>query len=231
MNHDIHDQATGYVLGELSDGDSAAFRAHLESCPDCRVSVESMRQVAIDLALEQAVDPPDHLRAKVLAAVARTPQEVVLSRQVTPIRSRRPRWIPAGIAAAVVVLALLGWSMLGTGRLINSVLNDPGSVTIEAAPGAGQFDAARVVFSEDRGAAVLVVEGLEELPADRVYELWLVEGDEVLPAGLFNTAEGSARVLIDGEVRPGMVVAVTEEAAGGVELPTGAILLSAPIDA
>jgi anti-sigma-K factor RskA len=231
MNDDIHDLVTGYVLDELSDGESAAFKAHLESCPDCRGEVVSLRQVAIELALEQANQPPRHLKAKVLAAVARTPQEGARIPQATPIRRRR-RWIPAGIAAAVVVIALLGWSMLGTERLINSILDDPLAVTIEATAGAGEFAAARVVFSEDRGAAVLVVDGLNALPSDRIYELWLVDGEEVLPAGLFNTGlEGNARVLIEGEVRPGMVVAVTEEPAGGVDLPTGEILFSAPLDA
>jgi anti-sigma-K factor RskA len=230
MNYEIHDHVTGYVLGELSDGESAAFRAHLESCPECRVEVESMRQVAIELAVEQAEEPPDHLRAKLLAAVARTPQDAAQVARVTAIRTRR--WIPVGIAAAVVVIALLGWSMLGTGRLINSVLNDPLAVTIEATAGAGEFDAARVVFSESRNAAVFVVEGLDQLPPERTYELWLVDGDEVLPAGLFNTgSQGSARVLIEGEIRPGMVVAVTEEPAGGVDVATGEILLSAPVDA
>jgi anti-sigma-K factor RskA len=231
MSHEIHDQVTGYVLGELSDGESAAFEAHLESCPDCRADVESLRQVAVDLAVEQAEEAPAHLRGTVLAAVARTPQESSQGAIVTPIRSR-PRWIPVGVAAAVMIIALLGWSMLGSGRLINSVLNDPLAVTIEATAGAGEFDAARVVFSESRNAAVLVVEGLDQLPAERIYELWLVDGDEVLPAGLFNTgAQGSARVLIEGEIRPGMVVAVTEEPAGGVDVATGEILFSAPVDA
>ena len=231
MNSDIHDHVTGYVLGELSDGESAAFEAHLDGCSDCRTEVESIRQVAIELAWEQAEEPPDHLRPKVLAAVARTPQENSRAAVVTPLR-RRPKWIPAGIAAGVVVIALLGWSMLGTGRLINSVLNDPLAVSIEATAGAGEFDVARVVFSEDRGVAVLVVEGLDQLSSERVYELWLVDGDQVLPAGLFNTGgQGSARVLIEGDVRPGMVVAVTEEPAGGVDVATGEILFSAPVDA
>ena len=230
MNYDIHDHVTGYVLGELSDGESAAFEAHLEGCPDCQSEVESIRQVAIELALAQAEEPPDHLRTRVLAAVERTPQEGRRPAVISPLRWR-PRWIPAGIAAAVVVVALLGWSMLGTGRLINSVLNDPRAVSIQATAGAGEFDAARVVFSEDRSAAVLVVEGLERLSSERTYELWLVDGDEVLPAGLFNTeSPGSARVLIEGEVRPGMVVAVTEEPAGGVDVATGEILFSAPLD-
>jgi anti-sigma-K factor RskA len=79
---------------------------------------------------------------------------------------------------------------------------------------------------------VLVVEGLDQLPSEGVYQLWLVDGDEVLAAGLFNTGnQGSARVLIEGEARPGMVVAVTEEPAGGVDVATGEILFSAPLDA
>ena len=231
MSPDIHDQVTHYVLDELGESESAAFEAHLETCAECRLVVEGLRQVAADLAFEYAEPPPGHLRAEVLAAVMRTPQEASPLAPVTPIRRRR-RLVPVGIAAAIVLLALVGWSMLGTGRLINAVLNDPSSVTIEAVAGAGQFDAARVVFSRTREAAVLVVEGLDQLPADRTYELWLVDGEEVLPAGLFNTGEaGSASVLVDGEVLPGMVVAVTEEAAGGVEAPTGEILLSAPVDA
>lgn len=236
MNNDIHDHVTGFVLGELSDGESAAFRAHLESCPECRVEVENMRQVAIELALEQAEEPPPHMRARVLAEVARTPQETATQEgartaTVTPIRLRR-RWVPAAIAAAVAVISLVGWSIIASDRLINSILNDPLAVSIEATTGAGEFDAARVVFSESRNAAVLEVEGLDQLPSDRIYELWLVDGDEVLPAGLFNTGTaGTARVLIDGEIRPGMVVAVTEEPAGGVDVATGEILFSAPVDA
>lgn len=237
MNNGIHDHVTGYVLGELSDSESAAFQAHLESCPECRVKVESMRQVAIELAMERAEEPPAHLRARVLAAVAKTPQESAPQEtaarvaQITPIRRRR-RWIPAAIAAAVVVISLLGWSMLGTGRLINSIVDDPLAVAIEATPAAGEFDAARVVFSESRHSAVLEVEGLDQLPSDRIYELWLVDGDDVLPAGLFNTGTaGTARVLIEGEIRPGMVVAVTEEPAGGVDVATGEILFSAPVNA
>jgi len=235
MNDDIHDLVTGYVLNELSDGESAAFRAHLEACHECRVEFESLRQVAVELALEQADQPPHHLRAQVLEAVARTPQEAVVPVRelapVIPIRSRR-RWVPTSIAAAVVLIALVGWSMLGSGRVIQAVLTDPLSVTVEAIAGTGHYDEAQVVFSETRNAAVLLVAGLEQLPRDRIYELWLVDGDEVLAAGIFNTgSEGSARVLIDGEVRPGMVVAVTEEPAGGVDVATGEILFSAPVDA
>ena len=241
MNNDIHDHVTGYVLGELSDGESAAFQAHLEACSECLVEVESLRQVAIELAMEQAEEPPAHLRAKVLAAVAQTPQETApresapkqsaRTASVTPIRRRR-RWIPAAIAAVVAVISLVGWSIIASDRLINSILNDPLAVSIEATAGAGEFRSARIVFSEDRGAAVLVVDGLMPVPSDRTYELWLVDGDEVLPAGLFNTGlEGRAQVLIEGEVRPGMVVAVTEEPAGGVDVATGEILFSAPLDA
>jgi len=234
MSDDIHDLVTGYVLDELSDGESAAFRAHMEDCQKCRSEVESIRQVAIELWLEGAQQPPSYLRASVLDAVARTHQEEPAPARVgpvIPIRSR-PRWLPTGIAAAIVLLALLGWSMLGSGRVIDAVLTDPLSVTIEATAGVGQYDTARVVFSETRNAAVLVVEGLEQLPSDRTYELWIVDGDQVLPAGLFNTgSEGSATILIEGEIRPGMVVAVTEEPAGGVDVVTGEILFSAPVDA
>ena len=231
MNHDIHDQATDYVLGELTETESAAYEIHLADCPDCRVLVDDLRQGAIELAVDQSDEPPRHLRATVLEAIRHTPQEAEPLAPVVPIRPR-PRWLATGIAAAAVLVALLGWSALGTGRLVNSVLNDPSSVTIEATAAAGQFDSARVVYSGTRDAAVLLVEGLEQLPTERTYELWVVDGDQVLPAGLFNTGpQGEARVLVEGEIRPGMVVAVTEEPAGGVPVATGEILFSAAVDA
>ena len=231
MNQDIHDQATDYVLGELNETDSVVYETHLGQCPDCRVLVDDLRQGAIELAVDQSEEPPRHLRTKVLEEIRHTSQEAEPLAPVVPIRPR-PRWVATGIAAAAVLIALLGWSALGTGRLVNSVRNDPSSVTIQATAAAGQFDSARVVYSGSRDAAVLVVEGLEQLPAERTYELWVVDGDEVLPAGLFNTgAEGEAAVLVEGEIRPGMVVAVTEEPAGGVPVATGEILFSAAVDA
>jgi anti-sigma factor RsiW len=235
MKDEMHDLVTGFVLGELTDGEAAAFRSHLEGCEECKVEVENLRRVAIDLALEQATEPPAHLRAKVLAAVTRISQDAVSDgpdlAPVIPIRSR-PRWIAGGIAAAVVAIALLGWSMLGSGRLMQAVLDDPSAVRIEATAVTGEFEQAEVVFSEAHNAAVLVVDGLVQLPADRIYELWVIDGEEVLAAGLFNTGDGgSASVLVEGDIRPGMVVALTEEPAGGVPVATGEILFTAPVDA
>jgi anti-sigma-K factor RskA len=149
-------------------------------------------------------------------------------------RTRR-RWIPASIAAAVVALALIGWSLLGSGRLLSAILDDPASISTEATAteaGEGVFASARVVYSAERDASVIVIEGLTPVGEDRTDELWLIDDSGPAPAGLFTPdSEGRAEVLLERDVRPGILVALTQEPAGGVDAPTGDVLLTAEIGA
>ena len=48
-----------------------------------------------------------------------------------------------------------------------------------------------------------------------------------MSAGVFRPdSDGGALVLLDGEVRPGLVLGLTIEPAGGSEAPTGDILIA-----
>src|SRR5262245_54190318 len=72
LGHDeLHEQAGLYVLGGLSPPERAAFEAHLATCAACKADV--LEWSAVSGALAQSVpqvDPPEALRARVLAAVA-----------------------------------------------------------------------------------------------------------------------------------------------------------------
>ena len=67
--------------------------------------------------------------------------------------------------------------------------------------------------------------GLESLPADQVYELWVIEGETPRPAGLFPGGGGCPPVLLERDVPKGAQVAVTLEPKGGVDQPTGPLLV------
>lgn len=141
------------------------------------------------------------------------------------------------LAACLIVLVGLGVGAVA----LNNQLNRPASVValeqIEAAPDAEQASVpldgggtATVHWSTDLGAAVLIADGLEELSADETYQLWFVRGETPLPAGLFEPDAGEATALLDGEVQPGDVIAVTVEPSGGspTGLPTGDPLFAIP---
>jgi anti-sigma-K factor RskA len=236
MNQDIHDLAPAYALGALDDDDRVEFEKHLRSCRDCQQRVEAMAKVTEEVAWDYGAIPPDRVRESVMASLDSTPQEVASTKPTTvaPLVRRR-RWVPFGIAAAITALSLLGWSLLGSGRVLDAILADPNAISIEATPtedGQGVFSNAEIVYSPEHHAGALIIEGLQAVGDDRTYELWLILETGPVPAGTFRPApDGRATVLLDGEVRPGTVVALTEEVAGGVEAPTGAVLLTAEITA
>jgi anti-sigma-K factor RskA len=241
MNPEMHDLAPAYALGSLDSDERREFEAHLVECRDCRELVTAMKEVSVELAWAIATDAPEHLRPSVMAAVDATPQDAARQEAapaapvIEMVQRTRSRWIPTSIAAAVVALALIGWSLLGSGRVLSSILDDPASISTEATAteaGEGVFASARVVYSAEREASVIVIEGLSPVGEDRVYELWLIGDSGPAPAGLFTPdADGRATVLLEGDVRPGILVALTQEPAGGVDAPTGDVLLTAEVGA
>lgn len=236
MNDEMHDLAPAFALGSLDPDDRRSFEAHLLGCDECRTTVAAMKEASAELAWSVATEVPEHLRTRVLSAVESSPQEERPTTLVTELAPRRRRrWLPASIAAALVVIALLGWSLLGSGRLLNDILDDPAGVTtVVTATEIGQtaFDDARIVYSPDHAATVLVIDGLADLPGDRTYELWLIDEGGPRPAGLFvPDDDGHTTVLVEGVAAPGLVVALTEEPAGGVESPTGEVLFTAEVGA
>jgi hypothetical protein len=94
------------------------------------------------------------------------------------------------------------------------VLADPGARTIELQSGAG----ALVVGAD--GAAVLVLDDLEPAPAGSTYELWIVDDETPVPAGLFAGSGGRDVVPVEGTVPSGAFVAVTVEPEEGTDAPT-----------
>jgi anti-sigma-K factor RskA len=70
---------------------------------------------------------------------------------------------------------------------------------------------------------VFVAQNLKALPADRDYELWVIDGDKPVASGVFHVSEGGA-IRIDFKpsqlIKVASIFAVTEEVKGGVSSPT-----------
>jgi len=156
-----------------------------------------------------------------------TPAEPAPPTAVIQAVSRR-RWTRGilALAASMVLLVALG---LGAVQL-NEYLNRPAEVValqqIEDAPDA-QASTAEIVdggtatahWSPSVGKVVLVSQGLPPIAADQSFELWFVRDGAAVSAGTFEPTDGTATSLLDGEMEPGDVIAVTVEPQGGS--PTG----------
>ncbi len=245
MNIDVHTLSGAYALDALSPEEQDTFRTHLTACPACREEVEELREAAARMGAAQWSAPSPALRARVLEAAARTPQQPP-ARFVPAARTHdgdgadgsargatgatgaggtvRRRW-PAMLAAAAAVVALT----LGGGSIVRS-LGGGEDLTTAAAAVFEADDVRRATVETSNGGALTVgisesrnemaVDARELPPLDRqhVYQLWTVQDDaRVSAAILTGGTTGAAMGLPAADTR----VAVTVEPAGGSQQPTG----------
>ena len=82
----------------------------------------------------------------------------------------------------------------------------------------GDGGSLELMYSRDQQAMIVQPDGLEALPPDRTYQVWMIEGDEITSAGLLE--DPSAAMMHPGAIPEGVVVGLTVEPAGGSDQPT-----------
>lgn len=228
---DIHGLAGLYALDALEPDEAARFEVHLDRCPTCQEEVAGFRATSARLGRAAAEPAPATLRASVLAEVARTRQAPRRAgRPSARQRARRAATVVLAAAAAVLVtvLGLQVRDLRGERDRLAEVADvlaapDAETAVLEGAPGMG----GRVVRSAGLGQAVVVLDGLPEVPSDRAYALWAIGDTGPVPAGMVRPgADGQAVVVLDAGVLEGAGgFGVTEEPSSGSPAPTGPILL------
>ena len=221
---DLHDLAAAYALDALDADERADFEDHMATCDRCQLEVGRLSEGTLSLAELSAQTPPPHLKARLMETI-----ETVAAREepaVVPFRPRRWQWAFAAAAALAVVFAGLlvsTNSRLDQAETIAAIYEaaDSVSIALDSEVGAAEF-----TYSIDLGLGVFVDLGLAEPPGNRVYELWLVDSAGPVPAGTFRPQEDR---LIVTDVVPDLILAMTEEPAGGSETPTGDLLFTADL--
>jgi anti-sigma-K factor RskA len=224
MPEEMHDLAAAYALDALDDIERRRFETHLAGCEACRREVAGFGDALGELASRSPAQPPPEMRDRVLARIEETPQE-----------SRRPP-VPGSrnllMAAAAAVVAVVAFAaLLGGGVFddpVDKVLaaDDARQITLES----DVVEGAVLTFSPELGQGVFAAQQLPAVGPDETYELWLIDEDGPTPAGLFTPHEdGSATVLVEGEVFPGLTLGLTVEPVAGSDAPTGDILIAEPI--
>jgi anti-sigma-K factor RskA len=230
-----------FALGALPPDEALAVVDHLATCSEPHAQLRAFVGAGEVLAMSsEPVRPSAELRERVMASVARTPQEGVARQQAdAPAQDRAatPRgwlsWLspgvarPLAVAAVVAVLAVAGWNVTLQAQLGE---RDRALRAVAAAISGGEV-AFRVDGAAGRGyvvetpgsGAALVVADLASLPANRIYELWLLDAAGApVAVGTFSPgAEPLAVVPIDRDLTGFATFAVTVEA-GRVTAPTAA---------
>ncbi len=218
--HKCGDDAAAYVLGALEPSEVDSFRRHLADCAACQKEVAEFEQITG--ALPEAglqLEVPKDLRRRVLTEVRATPKAQAAGRTtpVRTVRSWRPMVAWGGAFAAVVVAVIVAVALSSGGS--------GGTRVIQASTGSAELRIAG-------GRGDLIVHRLPQLPAGRIYEMWVQRGSAPpTPTGtLFGvTSSGAASVGVPGNLSGVSAVLVTQEPAGGTPAPTTAPVVVAPV--
>ncbi len=206
-------------IGELDPQEQAELErlmaSHGPDCEECRRLEVEYGEVAGRLAF--ALDPvalrPDFAEETVDLALGETPAS-------RPGRAGG-RWRPLVAVAAAVVL-FVGGALVGA-AVFGGDAEVPAQATVLALEPqdpslAGTVTAA---FTPGEPGIYLQGSGLEPLPQDQVYELWVIEGETPAAAICVRPADdGSVFGFADNEVTGSEVLAVTVEPSSCSDAPT-----------
>jgi hypothetical protein len=240
----VDELAGAYALGAVEPDEERAIGEHLVRCDRPHDEARELIGVgAVMGAADAPVVPSAGLRDRLMATVAATPQDhrpraVVTEAEAAAEPDRQPRrsWWQlqpalAGIAAVAlaVVIGLGAWAVSLNAQLaertdaLRAVANADAAFAANGSAGTGWV-------IESGGAAHFVAENLAELPADHIYELWLLD-----PAGT-PTAVGTVEdpddlvvVALEQGLSGAAVFAVTVEQ-DRVEAPTSDPVLVASLE-
>ena len=218
MEH-VDELIAGQALYALSADDEERVALHVAECDSCRRQLREAEALAASLAYAvPAAAPPPELRDRVLASVE--PVVEAVPAQPAPARpqpARRSRsWWPRVAAVAVPVLAA---AVVGLAIWNISLNNDLSGLHSQLYHGtAGNLRGVGNVVVKQDGNATLYA-SIRKAPPGKTYEAWVIRGKVALPAGLFKGG-GTVNLKLSRDARPGDVIAVTVEPAGGTKAPT-----------
>lgn len=224
--------ATPYALHAMPQSDLDVVERQLAHAPAPIVlafadEVRAVRETMALVSASTAVEPPPHLRERLLMAV--DGGRVV---ELRP-RSTRGRTVALAVAAAMVI----GLGAAGVGFAVQPEQKPTAAEQIFAAsdvrtvsgaiPSGGT---ATVVFSRERNAGVLVMNNVEPPKPGTVYQMWLVDAKGPASAGTMGpaaVAPSTTAVLPD--LGDSNTLAFTVEPSGGSKLPTSPVFAALPL--
>lgn len=245
------DDLAAYALDALEPAEQIALQAHLETCAECQQTLAALQATAdmLPYGLTPA-EPPARLRRAIVERAQRDDSDQgTIVRPLAFWRRPTPAWATGLAAAAAIALAFWAGGLQTEVRqlrqalasskqeveLVRQQLGEQGELlavlqrNVTATMLEGGQGTAKLYRDSDGQAALIAA--LPPLPADRVYQAWVINGDTPQSAGLLRTDQaGQGTLLLDGQpLAQGATIAITNEPAGGSLRPTTPVLLAAQL--
>ncbi|MBO0866372.1 MAG: anti-sigma factor [Mycobacterium sp.] len=219
--------ATPYALDAVSDTERADIERRLRRAPQPVAQafdeeVRAVRETMTAVSSATAVQPPEELRARVLAEVSSPPV-------------RRLRWRSTLLGAAAALL--IGMGALGIGLSLRPASTPTTAEQVFAAPDVRTTSepiptggTATVVYSRQKDAGVLVMNNVAPPAPGTVYQMWLLDDHAPRSAGTMNrTAVSPSTTAVLPDLGKSTALAFTVEPGAGSPQPTGAVFVKLPL--
>ncbi|MGG1696053.1 anti-sigma factor [Bacillus zhangzhouensis] len=243
-------QVIDYFNGHLQGEEKAQFEEHIKHCSACKEELEELTSLMSDIPfLAGDQTPPAGMKDRILSQVfEEETSETVTEKtnqkkeiKVVPERNeiklpqkKRNEWLLPLVAALFLISAAGNVYFLTNGK---EQAEEPVRVVATKSLASAASPKTTGAFSviEHNGKKELVVsaDGLkDQLDSSAVYQVWLIKGDQPIPAGAFKTdSKGEGTVtyaLSEKEASESWdTVAVTLEPKKDNQLPQGPVVLSA----
>jgi hypothetical protein len=227
---DVDELAGALPLGAVDGDEARAAREHLETCPEPHAELHSLLGADAVLAAGlEPIPPSATLRDRLMASIAAMPREPAAAaamREPVAERPARRGWLdwlspqvarPLALAAAAALVAVGIWGVSLNGQLADrdrqlrdvaaAISGGEAAFRVEGTAGRGY-----VVDTPGSGAS-FVVAGVGSVPADRLYELWLIGPAGPVDVGTFRPGGDPLSVVpVDRDLSGFDTFAVTVEA-------------------
>ncbi len=255
-----------YAMHAMQSHELAAVRLHLDKCAECRRALAEVNGDLALVAMSVEQKPlPEGARQRFVERLAADASHATGAgaARVIPIETKRSArsvtlWVGWLAAAASLLFA---FSLEQKFRVLNDQLAQQQQAAMQqaaanaraqqvldvlTAPAAKRVlltaakakpePTGRAVYLAENGGLVFQANDLEQLAADKTYELWVIpaNGQAPIPAGLFRPdAAGSASVVLPLLPKgvPAKAFGVTIEKAEGSATPTAPIILAGAVPA
>ena len=229
--------ATPYALHAMPQDEAEMIERQLAEAPELIArafadEVRAVREVAARLSASTAVEPPEHLRERLLAAISK---ETTAPLPAIPAADPRRSWRSVALSAAAALV--VGLVVVGIGWAIRPAANPTTAEQVFAASDVRTVSGAiptggtaTVVFSRERNAAVLVMNNVDPPQSGTVYQMWLVGADGAHSAGTMDAgavAPSTTAVLPD--LGTSKALAFTVEPGSGSSQPTTPVFAELPL--
>lgn len=247
-DHPLDDLAA-YALDALDDAERQLVDDHLAGCDTCRAELAGHLETLA--ALAPAETPPAAVWQNIAASIGPpasdlsgvghgdngvgTVSSLTTASEARARRPSRPRWLAAAacLVAAAMTGGFVGFSLGSSGddsgdigSLAQRASEEPGGVLGTLANTGGQ-PVARVVADQD--GAFIVLEGLQDLPEGRAYQLWSLSGPQPVSLGMLGR-DGTNTVAF--RLPPTITeLAISVEPTSGEVAPSGEFQASGSITA